>query len=257
MISYCIACFRPVYSMLLIEDLIAKTTAKYEILVWLNLQDERFEKFLTEKTRAGYPVKIVGKSPENIGMQALFALFRAAQYEMIVQIDDDVVMVSKRITEWAGEIFGQFKTVRQLVADVWQDEFTTGARPPMEHYRQFSEKYELYDGPVDGWFSIYHRSIVPLLNLPGQGKYFSLGGMVKQRLQQRGLQGLLCRKMKVFHVIGPQYASYFDMLDFEIQKYQRLGRHDIVQWYEQGRENLPGKEILSQKVAAIAAELNQ
>lgn len=257
MISYCIACFRPVYSMLLIEDLAAKTTAKYEILVWLNLHDERLEKFLTEKTRSGYPVKIVGKSPENIGMQALLALFRAAQYELIVQIDDDVVMVSKRIAEWAGEIFGQFKTVRQLVADVWQDEFTTGARPPMEHYRRFSEKYDLYDGPVDGWFSIYHRSILPVVNLAGQGKYFYLGGMVKQLLQQRGLQGLLCRKMKVFHVIGPQYASYFDMLDFEIQKYQRLGRYDIVQWYEQGRENLPDREILSQKIAAITTELNQ
>ena len=165
MISFCIVAYRAVYSKLLIDDLIKKTSPRFEILVWLNCQDEDFEKFLSDRIRIGYPIKIVGKTPENIGMSAYFYLFKKAQYELIVQIDDDVVMVSKNIAEHAMEIFQQFANVKQLVADVWQDEYTTGARPPLNHYIKFDEKYSLYDGPIDGWFSIYHRSILPLMTL--------------------------------------------------------------------------------------------
>ena len=45
MISYCIASFRPTYSRLLIEDLVRKTTAAFEILVWLNVDDPEFKRF--------------------------------------------------------------------------------------------------------------------------------------------------------------------------------------------------------------------
>jgi hypothetical protein len=39
MISYCIASYRPTYSTLLVQDLIRKTSAPYEILIWLNTDD--------------------------------------------------------------------------------------------------------------------------------------------------------------------------------------------------------------------------
>ena len=67
--------------------------------------------------------------------------------------------------------------------------------------------------------------------------------------------GLLCLKFKVFHVIGPAYASYFDMLDFEIEKYRQLGRSDIVEWYERERVRLPSKEELEPRVSRILAAL--
>jgi len=257
MISYCIVSFRPTYSKLLISDLINKTSSKYEILVWLNLEDINFENFLYDKIRLGYPLKIIGKSPENIGMRAYFQLFKKAQYELLVQIDDDVVMVSNKIAEYANQIFIMFKNVRQLVADVWQDEYTTGARPPMKNYRLFNNKYGLYDGPIDGWFSIYHRSILPLIVQITPAKYLYLGGMIKRQLIRHRLKGLLCTRFKVFHVIGPQYASYFNMLDFEIKKYRMLGRQDIVRWYEQGRKKLPNTQLLQKKVEIIKHELSQ
>ena len=257
MISYCIACFRPAYARLLIEDLVSKTTAKFEILVWLNLENEAFEKFLFERVQKNYPLKIIGKTPANPGMQVYSELFRRSQYELIVQIDDDVVMVSRRIAECAMELFTRFKEVKQLVADVWQDEYTTGARPPMSAYRVFNEKHGLYEGPIDGWLSIYHRSILPLIAPIPRSQYLPIGGLTHQQLQRHGLKGLLCRRFKVFHVIGPQYASFFDMLDFEIHKYKMLGRQEIVQWYEKERVNLPERHILEKNVEKIRQELNQ
>jgi hypothetical protein len=241
----------------LIDDLIKKTSAPFEILVWLNLGDEDHERFLLEKTKAGHPVKIIGKTPENIGMVAYYELFKKARYELVVQIDDDVVLVSRRIAEYAAEVFRKFRNVRQLVADVWQDEYTTGARPPMSAYKAFNKEYGLYEGPIDGWFSVYHRSILSLIPKVSHSKYFPLGGLTRNRLRRNRLQGLLCTQFKVFHVIGPEYASFYNMLNFEIEKYKRLGRFDIVEWYERSSQNLPPVETLHKNVERIRENLDR
>lgn len=255
MISYCIAAYRPRYSSLLIKDLVRKSTTAFEILVWLNVDDTEFERFLADQQSAGVPLKIVGKTPENIGMEAYARLFQEARYELIVQIDDDVVAVSTRIAEQASDIFSRFPRVKQLVADVWQDEYTTGARPPMSSYRAYEPEQGLYDGPIDGWFSVFHRSALPLAETAPRSVYFPLGGHLRNRLRENGDLGLLCTKFKVFHVIGPQYASYFGMLDFEIAKYQRLGRTDIVDWYESAKATLPDAAELEPRVRGILAAL--
>ena len=230
-ISYCIAVIRPVYARMLIQDLIRKTSVPYESLIWLNVADAGTEAFIDKLIQDGHPLRIVGRTPENLGMCAYRHLFAAAKHELITQLDDDVLLVSPEIAQRAAVIFGKFPQVRQIVADVWQDELTTGARPPIESYRPIDLANGLYDGPIDGWFSIYHRSILPRLLDISYTPYCFIGGAVKQRLARCGLQGLLCTRMKVFHAIGPEYASYFGMLDFEIAKYRRLGRQDIVRWY--------------------------
>lgn len=240
MISYCVAVYRPIYARLLLADLARKTTAPYEILVWLNVADETLENEIAAAAAQGVPLRIVGRTPENIGMTAYRALFRAARFALIAQIDDDVVRLSRGIAERADRLFRRFPTVRQIVADVWQDEHTTGARPPLDQYRAYDAGEGLMSGPIDGWFSVYHRSTLPLLMALPYQAYFPLGAAARARLARRGQHGLLDLGMKVFHVIGPQYAEAFGMLDAEIEKYRRLGRADIVDWYAAWRR-LPGR----------------
>ncbi len=256
MISYCIAAFRPGYSSLLILDLVRKTTTPFEILLWLNVDDADFERFLETQRESGVPLRIVGKTRENIGMEAYSLLFEQSQYELIVQIDDDVIAISRGIAEQASSIFSRFPRVKQLVADVWQDEYTTGARPPMSSYRAYEPEQGLYDGPIDGWFSIFHRSVLPLAQGKQGSIYFPLGCQLRNRLRANNNLGLLCTKFKVFHVIGPQYASFFGMLDFEIAKYRRLGRTDIANWYESAKATLPAKAALESRVKGILAALD-
>ena len=256
MISYCIAAFRPRYSELLIRDLLRKTTTPFEILVWLNVDDADFERFLEKQRANGAPLRIAGKTSENIGMEAYSLLFEQSRYELIVQIDDDVIAISRQIAEQAAQIFDRFPRVKQLVADVWQDEYTTGARPPMSSYRAYEPGYGLYDGPIDGWFSIFHRSVLPLVQGKQGSIYFPLGCQLRYRLRAGNNLGLLCTRFKVFHVIGPYYASFFGMLDFEIAKYQSLGRTDIVKWYESAKATLPAKAELEPHVKGILAALD-
>ena len=255
MISYCIAVYRPTYARLLLADLAAKTSVPYEILVWLNVADETLESEINSAIGAGVPLRVIGRTPENIGMVAYKELFRASRYGLIVQIDDDVVCVSRGIAERADRLFRRFPNVRQLVSDVWQDELTTGARPPLEHYTAFDVKEGLYKGPIDGWFSIYHRSILPLLLHLPMAPYFPLGGTVHGLLTRRGQLGLLDLGMKVFHVIGPQYAAAFGMLGFEIEKYRRLGRSELVAWYEGYGAEAEVVAASVERVAGIRAAL--
>jgi hypothetical protein len=257
MISYCIAVYRPVYARLLLADLVAKTTSPFEILLWLNTADVAFEEDIAELTAHGVTLRVLGRTPENIGMVAYQKLFREARYSLLVQIDDDVICVSRYIAERAHRLFERFPGVRQLVADVWQDEFTTGARPALELYRPYDAAEGLFNGPIDGWFSIYHRSILPMLLALPVSSYCYLGAMVRAKLAACGQLGLLDRGMKVFHVIGPEYASHFGMLDFEIEKYRRLGRADIVAWYEGWRARADRMEPPSDRVEAILAALGQ
>lgn len=257
MISYCVAVYRPTYARLLLADLARKTTVPYEILVWLNVADETLEREIAAAAARGVPLRIVGRTPENIGMTAYRALFHAARFALIVQIDDDVVRVSRGIAERADRLFRRFPGVRQLVADVWQDDCTTGARPPLDRYRHFDACEGLLSGPIDGWFSVYHRSMLPVLMALPYAAYFPLGAAARAQLERRGQHGLLDLGMKVFHVIGPQYAEAFGMLDPEIEKYRRLGRADIVDWYAAWRQTperaCPGAERIGTIAAAIDA----
>jgi hypothetical protein len=255
MISYCIAAYRPPYVRRLIADLIKKTTVPFEVLVWINVADAELERCLSELVVSGAPVRVIGHTPDNIGMRAYLHLFEAARFDMITQIDDDVVCVSPQIAERAAAIFARHASIRQIAADPWQDAFTCGARPGMGAYRCVDARLGLYDGPIDGWFSIYHRSILPMLRALPYAQYCFIGGHIQGQLRHHRLQGVLCTRMQVFHVIGPEYASMFDMLDFEIAKYRAIGRSDIVNWYEGARAALPGRAVLEHHYALMRQQL--
>ena len=257
MISYCIAVYRPTYARLLLADLVKKTSVPFEILVWLNVADPALDAEIAAAIGSGVPLQVVGRTPDNIGMAAYEKLFRASRYPLIVQIDDDVVCISPGIAQRADRLFRKFPAVRQLVADVWQDEHTTGARPPLDQYRVFDAGEGLYNGPIDGWFSIYHRSILPLLLDVPMASYFPLGGTVHGRLLQRGQHGLLDLGMKVFHVVGPEYAAAFGMLAFETEKYRRLDRVDLVAWYENHAASNAPAENSVRRIAEIRASLEK
>lgn len=251
MISYCVACYRPVYVRQLIDELIRKTSAPYEILLWLNVADSDFDAFLRCHAAAGAPLRILGRTPENIGMAAYPRLFAAAKFDLIAQIDDDIVSITPQIAETARAAFDRHPSLGMITADVWQDEYTTGARPPLEVYRPADEEFGLFDGPIDGWFAIYRRASLQHCRQLRPTRYYYLGAAIKGRLQAAGQCGFLCTRMKVFHVIGPAYVSYFGMLDAEIEKYRALGRQDIVQWYQDARRELPSREALAQRVTQI------
>lgn len=255
MISYCVVAYRPRYAQMLIADLIRKTTVPYEILVWLNTPDPGLRAFLAQKKAESAPLHVIGDTPHNIGMVAFKELFARSTHPFVVQMDDDVLCVSRRIAETAEQMFNRDPSIRQIVADVVQDAWTTGARPDMGAYREHSEG--LYHGPIDGWFSIYHRSVLPLLLSAPYARYVYLGGWMCQTLAGRGMKGLLCTKMKVFHAIGPVYASFFGQFGFEVEKYRQVGARGIVDWYTAPGAASYNPEEIARRWEEIQKELDR
>ncbi len=223
--------------------------------MWLNLKDEEFERFLEEKRATGAQIRVIGRAPGNLGMTVFPRLFAEARFEMVAQIDDDVVSVSPRIAETAQDVFRRFPNVGMLTADVWQDEYTTGARPPMHCYSTFNEECGLHDGPIDGWFAVYRKSTLSLCRHIRPSKYFCLGLAIRQHLKSVGKHALLCKRMKVFHVTDPNYVAYFGMLDSEIEKYRAIGRRDQVDRYTTARNSVPPMEEMEERVQRILASL--
>lgn len=242
--------------MILIEELTRKTSVPYEILLWLNIDEPELEWFIKEKQKQGFPIKIIGKTPENIAMLAFKPVFEAAKYELVVQMYDDVLFISKNIAQISKDIFLRYPKVKQLVSDVWQDEWTTGSRPHMDSYTVVNAQDGLYNGPVDGWFAVYHRDAVMTLISSPFKRHFYLGTHMWYKLQSLSLQGLLCRKMKVFHAEGPIYSYGFGLLDREIQKYRAVGRNDFADSYEQAKAGLPQKELIEERVLKIKEHID-
>jgi hypothetical protein len=258
MISYCFTAYRPTYDKMLVEDLVRKTTAPYEILIWINTKDQAIEPFLQAKIKAGIPLRIVGKTPENIGMVAYKHLIEAAKGDMVVQIDDDVVRVSRRIAEIATGIFARNPKIKQIAADVVVNRYTWGNRPPIEQYKPYAEEPGILIGSIDGWFSIFHRSIIPLVLAQNYMRFCSLAHAVQKALfrEGQGRMGVLCTKFKVFHVVGAPYHAFYNMIDFEIAKWDSLrpnGGDDM----RKAKEKVPPRESLEKSVAEIEVELDK
>lgn len=246
MISYCITCYRPKYDVMLIEDLIRKTTVPYEILTWINTPDRSIVDFIGGLSAKGIPIRVVGDTPENIGMNAFKKLFLASQYELITQLDDDVLRVSPGIAEKCLSIFRRRREVKYLVADTWIDEYTNGNRPGMGSYKAYAPEDGLYDGPIDSWYGVYHRSILPVLMQAPYEKYFYLGSFVRGILPRFNQIGCLCTKFKVFHGCGPAYHYAFGLLDHEIGKFNSVNMKHMADAYEKARAGLhPAERILA------------
>src|SRR4029078_5724242 len=101
LISYCLAVSKPKTAMVLIQDLIEKTTVPYEILLWANTGEKAFMQFVDNTIKTGVPLRMIGKSPYSIGMVAYKILFQEAKFDMIVQVDETVLLVSRKIAEKA------------------------------------------------------------------------------------------------------------------------------------------------------------
>lgn len=261
MISYCASVIRPKFARMLIEELIRKTTVPYEILLWLNVEDLSFEIFLQEKVRQGVRLHIIGKTPENIGMAGFKTCFEKARGTIITQIDDDVIRVSPHMSEVAQIVFGRYPDIRHVSATLWEeDQYSRLSREPWESRHQlFDADLNLYTGAIDGWFSMYHRDLLPmLLSLPYGGRVTGIGYMIAQRLRSQGKTPVLCRTLKVFHVKGPVYLSYYDMLDVQVWKLKQLGQSDeAVARYAKAKEWVPSKEKLEPFIRHVYEEIDR
>ncbi|MES2603857.1 MAG: hypothetical protein V4603_02910 [Pseudomonadota bacterium] len=222
-----------------------KTSCPYEILLWINIEDATFLEFLLDQQLADVPIRVLGITPGNIGMQGYKPLFDAARFGIIAQLDDDVIRISTGIGEMATDIFTRRPEVKQLVADTWQDKWTNGARYPLRDYQLYNADDGLYEGKIDGWCSLYHRSVLPVLLTLPYAKYQTIGAYAHYVIDKQGSKSLLCTRMRVLHLSGPYYASLFDRVEAEKAKFSPEVHAPMIALFEQVQAAPPPREVLA------------
>jgi hypothetical protein len=112
----------------------------------------------------------------------------------------------------------------------------------MNQYKLYAPDHQLYDGPIDSWYGVYHRSIMPVLMRAPYEKYFYLGSFVRGYLPKDKKIGVLCTQFKVLHACGPIYANYFGLLENEIQKYKSVKMPGMAEGYAKAKQ--PARELV-------------
>jgi hypothetical protein len=251
-ISYMLPCYRAYYASRLLGEVNKKTSDSYELLLWLNMEDAGFESYVKTLQGMGHPIRIVGKTPENIGMAAFKHLIEAARGDFLVQLEDDVLFISPNASTIATGILDRNPKIGMLSAEVWQDEISNGGHPRPEHYTCVDAVNQLFEGPIDGGFSVYPKRFTPQLLESGFRTYFGLGSGMHVRLGKIGVKAYKCRRMRIFHIIGATYHSLFaGMVQFEIEKYRRVGHRGMVEVYEREMASLPSRSSLELRFKAI------
>lgn len=257
MISYCVCLSRPSQGLMLLRELREKTAVPYEILVWMNTADQRLVDTIETMQAEQVPIKVVGSTPADIGMIGYRILFEHAKYDMVAQVDEHVILLSKGIAEKAGSIFKKHKDVKMLVADVIQDKYTDGARPPMDQYREMDGANGLYDGPVDGWFAIYDREFVPALYDAPYERYFYLGSWARGKAISMKLKGALCTEIRVFHAYGPAYGECFGSRIEEANRFMLFGKKDLADLYNGCNVNPDQVREMKLRVSQVSSEFEE
>lgn len=253
--TYLLLVLRPYYASKLLSEIVRKTTSPYEVVVWMNCDSLEFEKRLSFLRSQGAPIRLVGKTPENIGMAAFRAMIGESAGDLLVQLDDDVIMISRRAVEFAREALSGRKDLGMVVASVWQDEYTSGAHGFPSSYILKDPEHCLYDGVIDGGFTFYPRESLEAMMKCSFSKYGGLGAETIHHLEQEGKVGYLSRRIKMFHLHGPIYHWYFNHLEEEIRKYRAVGFHAMADLYERHAE-YPTRGKLAQKLKEIEAHFD-
>lgn len=171
----------------------------------------------------------------NEGLELYKELYAAAEGDIIIEIDDDVIEFPLHFEREIERYLEAFPDYGLIGLDVAQDEHTNGAKPDGRYYgRDFKNGLEIERGPVVGCCMAIRKSI---FNAIGgfSGETLSLtrsqDWVLADRVKQMGLHTGIMTGIRCLHACGPYYAARNGRLSLEVQKYQASGQSDRVEQY--------------------------
>ena len=196
---------------------------------------------------AGYEnrpgVRLV-RNPANEGLEAYKKLFSMARGRLMIEVDDDVLAFPIGFDRTFLEYFKAYPDYGYLGLNVLQNEKTTGAKAPVDRYRE-DRRGDLVveEGPVGGWCSAFHRRhyqlVKPLLRFFRFSMARSEDGTIMGFIQKvfRKRIGLI-RDAVCFHATGAVYSREAGLLDRDIEKYRIGGLSDMALQYSRAKDEL-------------------
>jgi len=161
----------------------------------------------------------------NYGTNAYALGFLQARYKYLVDMDDDILALSKGWDHAAIDAFRRFPRLGFLAMNVVQDKYTNGAKKGISEYRESVVSDTTIEiGPTGGWFAVTTRAIYDEVGgfifrpykpfLPEDGKYI-------RKLSKRGYFAGILKKKFVYHASGPYWNGAYGYNRIWNEKYRR------------------------------------
>jgi GT2 family glycosyltransferase len=207
-----------------LESLLANTHGDdYEVIVWNNGSDDGTKEYLDGIAEAHPQVRVINH-PENVGLNAVALAVARARGYYIVELDDDVVRFPD---DWLSKMLGAFKKVPQigyLVANVVQNESTTGEKDIPDAYQVVDyDGVVMEHGPAWGWCSMTSLEVLKRIgNFPRRrGRLnFTEDEDYVRRCLRAGYTPAILQEVVVFHASGAAMNDQYGYLESCLKKYE-------------------------------------
>ena len=208
-----------------VAAVIGNTQVPFELIIMDNASDDGTCE-LCRTLEAEYPgvVRHV-RLERNLGTNAYALGFLKAKYKYLVDMDDDILALSKGWDQATIEAFRRFPRLGFLAMNVVQDKYTNGAKKNISEYSEVTlSGTSLEIGPTGGWFAVTTRAIYnevggfvfrPYKPFPPED-----GKFIRELSKKDHFAGILKNKF-VYHASGPYWNGAYGYNKIWDEKYRR------------------------------------
>jgi GT2 family glycosyltransferase len=208
-----------------VAAILANTQEPFEIIIVDNASDDGTDEMCRELERKHPGVIRHVRLNRNYGTNAYALGFLFARYKYLVDVDDDILAVSKGWDSATAKAFSVIPRLGFLSMNVVQDKYTNGSKPDISNYSEsiFSDT-TLETGPAGGWFAVTTRAIYNeaggFIFRPYKPFHLEDGQFVGEISKKGYASGILKGKF-VYHASGAYWNSAYGYNKIWHEKYRR------------------------------------
>jgi GT2 family glycosyltransferase len=194
-----------------VQNVLSRTTATTEIVIWDNASTDATPDYLATLTDSR--IRVV-RSPANVGMNGYARAFWMTTAPYFVELDDDVVDAPQGWDRTLLDAYDKLPEIGFLAADILDDPYDEPA-----HYRYRVRPHEyrftevngvpLLEGPAGGGCAITSRELAASVGgfpeRPGE-VFWEEETEYLNRILTLGYRGAVLASIKVHHTGGPHYT---------------------------------------------------
>jgi len=208
-----------------VTAVVSNTQLPFELIIMDNASNDGTSQMCqTLEKKHPYVVRHV-RLERNYGTNAYALGFLQARYKYLVDMDDDVLALSKGWDRSTIDAFRRFPRLGFLAMNVVQDKYTNGGKHDISKYSESTvSDTTLQIGPTGGWFAVTTRPIYnevggfifrPYKPFPAEdGKYI-------RKLSKKDYFAGILKKAFVYHASGPYWNRAYGYSKMWEEKYQR------------------------------------
>ncbi len=208
-----------------VDAVVSNTELPFELFIMDNASEDGTDEMCQglQKRHAGRVRHF--RLDRNFGTNAYALGFLQARFKYLVDMDDDILALSRGWDRAAVDAFERFPRLGFLAMNVVQDAYTTGAKKqPGSYTEKTNGNSTLQIGPTGGWFSVTTRAhynevggfiFKPYKPFPPEdGKYI-------RRLSKHDYFAAILKHKFVYHASGAYWNGAYGYTKIWDEKYRR------------------------------------